>query len=154
MNEAIDQSSRELHACVVPWREGASLLLPNAVIAETLYHLEIIPLANESSWIQGGVEWRGQTVPLVSFDGVPDLPARVTDETRRVLICHTLSFSEEHAYVAIDFFRLPRLVFIDESSFSVVEEGRETNDWPFVARIDVRGSVAYVLDMEKLCGLF
>lgn len=153
MNKAIEQAGKELHACVVPWRQGCNLLLPGAVVAETLYHLEIIPLQHESKWIQGGVEWRGKAVPLVSFDTMTDIPAPVTDETRRVLICHTLSFHKEYAHIAIDFYRLPRMLFVDESTFSVVEEARETDRWPFVAKIDIRGSISYVLDMEKLCSL-
>ncbi|MBL4583912.1 MAG: chemotaxis protein CheW [Pseudomonadales bacterium] len=151
MTESRQQNIRELHACVVPWREDCSLLVPGAMIAETLYHLDNSPLQHGSPWVDGGVEWRGQIVPLVTFDDVPDLPKKVTDETRRVLICHTLSYSNEHAYIALEFYRLPRLLFIDESSFSVVDESSASEVWPFVAKIDIRESIVYVLDMEKLC---
>ncbi|MBV1914727.1 MAG: chemotaxis protein CheW [Pseudomonadales bacterium] len=154
MTEAISQAARQLHAYYVPWRESCNLLLPATVVAEILYHLEIIPLEHDSPWVQGGVEWRGLTVPLVSFNEVDDIPAEAKGETRRVLICRTLSFNDRYAYVAIDFYRLPRMLFVDESSLVVLEEGMGSSEWPFVATVvDIRGNTIYVLDMEKLSNL-
>lgn len=153
MNEATNETARELHAYFVPWRDDCNLLLPASVVAEILYHLEIIPMEHHSPWVQGGVEWRGLTVPLVSFNDVADLPAEAIGETRRVLICRTLSFHEQYSYVAIDFYRLPQMLFVDESSLVVLEKGRDSLDWPFVATVDIRGNTVYVLDMEKLSQL-
>lgn len=159
MTELATQSIRELHACIIPWRSDCNLLLPGTIIADTLYHLDVVPFVHESDWVNGGVEWRGQTIPLISFDQVPGLPAPVEDENRRALICHTLSFNKQHAYIAIDFYRLPRLLFVDEASIEILEgpstnsAGDEDSSWPFFAKAEVRGSNSYILDMKKLCSL-
>jgi len=46
------------------------LLLPNAAVAEIVPIKNIINVANKPAWMLGYLDWRGNSVPLVSFEAM------------------------------------------------------------------------------------
>ena len=153
MTEAIKQKKHEIQAYIVPWRVDCSLLLPTTVVAEVLQHMEVSPAATGADWIEGVIRWRGLLVPMLSFDAVAGIHPKVTNKKNRMLICRSSSYSDTYPFVAISFYGLPRLVFLSESSLQVLESDNETHEWPFIAKVDIEGTVVYIPDIEKLCRL-
>ena len=153
MTEAIKQKKNEIQAYIVPWRVDCSLLLPTTVVAEVLQHMEVLPAATDTDWIEGEIRWQGLLIPILSFDAVAGIHAKVTNEKNRILICRSSSYSDTYPFVAINFYGLPRLVFLSESSLQVLENNDETDEWPFIAKVDIEGTVVYIPDIEKLCSL-
>jgi len=47
-----------------------SLLLPNAAVAEIVPIKNIINVANKPPWMLGYLDWRGNSVPLISFEAM------------------------------------------------------------------------------------
>lgn len=46
------------------------LLLPNAAVAEIVPIKNIINVANKPPWMLGYLDWRGNSVPLISFEAM------------------------------------------------------------------------------------
>jgi len=46
------------------------LLLPNATVAEIVPIKNIINVANKPAWMLGYLDWRGNSVPLISFEAM------------------------------------------------------------------------------------
>ncbi len=151
MSETTSQDERKVQVIIVPWRVNCNLLLPNEVVAEVLYHLDVVSSGNDTDWINGEVMWHDRSIPIVNFDSIAELPPQVSNETRRVLICRTASYSNSHEYIAIDYYRLPRLMIIRESNLEITEEGRDDNEWPFLAKVNILETETFVLDIDKLC---
>lgn len=155
MANTAQQSNRQVQVHLVPWRENCSLILPSAAVAEVIYHMDTLNASVSNEWIKGVISWRGLAVPLVSFDSLADaLPAPITDESCRLLICRSLDESSPYTHFAIEFYRLPRHMLVFEDSFEHIISGAQPErDWPFIARGELAKGDVFVLDIDALVSL-
>jgi len=56
--------------CIALSINEAKLLLPNAAVAEIVPIKNIINVANKPAWMLGYLDWRGNSVPLISFEAM------------------------------------------------------------------------------------
>lgn len=149
------QGGRQVQVHIVPWRENCSLILPSAVVAEVIYHVDTLTPTASSEWIRGVISWRGLAVPLVSFEPLKHvLPEPITGESRRLLVCRSLDESSPYTHFAIEFYRLPRHMLVFEDSFEQIVGGvQPEHDWPFIARAQLAKGDVFVLDIDKLVNL-
>lgn len=124
------------------------LVLPNVTIAEIVNAEEAQPLANAPEWFIGMVSWRGQTVPLISFERLNGDLAQAPPPGGQVAILNGISGREELPFYALMCNGIPRQARIvaedlardDESEAGHVE----------LSRVRLSGEAGVIPDLEVI----
>lgn len=59
----------QILSCVMIPLKGRQLLLPNVSIAEVVDHIDTIADDDAPQWLAGQLQWRGQQLPVISYEG-------------------------------------------------------------------------------------
>ena len=139
----------EIRSVLIPLQQG-QLLLPNALVAEVVGYQAPEPVADVPDWLLGQVEWRQQSVPLVSFERVMGQPAAAEGGRRaRLAICYALGGNPQRPYIALLAHAIPRLVRVSEENIVSAAEPQELG--PQVLRqVEVNGEPALIPDMDAI----
>lgn len=84
------EKSQQLSCVLIPVRDR-TLLLPNVTIAEIVdYDLET--RSSDTNWLLGWIQWRGVSLPVISFEATDGNQAAEPDGRRgRILVINTLT---------------------------------------------------------------
>lgn len=108
MAAVMNQDTVDISCVVIPTGNSV-LLLPNVCVAEILPWRRIKPLADQPDWCLGLLGWRGESVPVVSFDrfnGDPNGP----DSGRCLVVMNRARRESGRAFYAFVAQGLPRIL--------------------------------------------
>ncbi|MBL4711566.1 MAG: chemotaxis protein CheW, partial [Gammaproteobacteria bacterium] len=73
--------------CVIFTLRKENVIVPNALVAEIISVKEVVKSENSPRWLLGNMSWRGEDVPLLSFEaaGGQDFP-KVNLNTQAVVL--------------------------------------------------------------------
>lgn len=142
------EAAEELYSLLVPLAE-TRLIVPRVCVAEVTGLGQLHLLEEAPDWLVGKVGWKGNEVPLVSFEAASGGESPEIGSRTRAVIFHAIS--ELHGgYFAIMSQGLPQLVRINPE----VVEPDETADWPdpapVICRIRMINEYPVVPDLERL----
>lgn len=127
----------------------ADILLPSAAVAEIVPIKNLINVANKPSWMLGYLDWRGNSVPLVSFEamGGVRMPSLSSGSVKAAIL---FSIGEDRHFPFISI-----LVQGAPGSLSVDEEGivpiSENITHPAIEQKVMIADTTYsVISLEKL----
>lgn len=88
--------------CVILKINGDELLMPNASVAEIVPIKNIINVANKPNWMLGYLDWRGHSVPLISFEAMGNvrMPSLATG-TVKAAILFSIGEDNDFPYMSI-----------------------------------------------------
>jgi chemosensory pili system protein ChpC len=74
--------------CIILKINDDELLMPNASVAEIVAIKNIINVANKPGWMLGYLDWRGHSVPLISFEamGGVRMPSLATGNVKAAVL--------------------------------------------------------------------
>lgn len=74
--------------CVILKINDDELLMPNASVAEIVPIKNIINVANKPGWMLGYLDWRGHSVPLISFEAMGNvrMPSLATGKVKAAVL--------------------------------------------------------------------
>jgi len=74
--------------CVILKVNANELLMPNASVAEIVPLKNIINVANKPGWMLGYLDWRGHSVPLISFEAMGNvrMPSLATGDVKAAIL--------------------------------------------------------------------
>lgn len=148
MNARAAEQVREIRGVLIPLA-GDQLLLPNALVAEVVNYQTPHPIAGAPAWLKGNIGWRGEIVPLVSMEGLMQIPEGTAGHRARIVICNGLGGNPHLAYVGLIAQSIPRLVRVTADN---LEPGPRANfqipGCLAVARI--AGETASIPDIDAL----
>jgi len=109
--------------CVVLTINEAELLLPNAAVAEIIPIKNIINVANKPAWMLGYLDWRGQSVPLVSFEtlGGVRMPSLATGSVKAAVL-FSIGEDKNFPYLSILIQGAPAVIKVKPSDLVVNKE--------------------------------
>ncbi len=115
------QKAEEIYSLIVPMLEH-DLLVPNVSVAELVPMGKIDqPDEKHPEWFIGAFDWRGERVPLLSFEQANgDSQSSITSQSR-VAIFNTLSDNPQMPFIGIVVQGIPRLTHIKSEELSEVE---------------------------------
>lgn len=135
--------------CVILKINGDELLMPNASVAEIIPIKNIINVANKPGWMLGYLDWRGNSVPLISFEamGGVRMPSLATGNVKAAIL-FSIGEDSQFPYLSI-------LMQDAAKTISVKEEdllsNMEENNHPAVEEKVMLGDESYsVINLEKL----
>lgn len=139
----------EVRSVLIPLQQG-QLLLPNALVAEVVAYQPPKPLADAPEWLLGQVEWRQQSVPLVSYERVIGQSAEAAGGRRaRLAICYALGGDSRCPYIALLAHSIPRLVRVSEGNIALAEEPQELGV-QVLRQVEVNGEPALIPDLDAI----
>lgn len=108
MAAVMNQDTLDISCVVIP-AGNTTLLLPNVCVAEILPWRRIKPLADQPEWCLGLLGWRGESVPVVSFDRFNG-DSNGAERGRCLVVMNRARRAESRAFYALVAQGLPRIL--------------------------------------------
>ena len=141
--------SDQVRSLLVPLRD-VNMLLPNIVVAEVSNYQMPSKQPNMPEWILGNIEWRGQTIPVISLEVLCGPKARVNLVQSRLLIVNSVRRDSPLRFYAILAAGLPRLMLFDDKQAGSIEP---SNIPELLCRVYIDRQCAVIPDLDYLQGL-
>lgn len=144
-----DTTTRTLPCVLIPMNQR-QLLLPNVSIAEVVDHDASLEAGDDRPWLAGYLEWRGQKLPVISYEGANQQEAVMPETGRgRIVVLNTIGPDHD---------RLPFMAVITRGipSQSRLEpeqlQGREAeeNGPADLMQVELEGELVWIPDLEYL----
>src|SRR5690554_2018723 len=144
----MNENSQTLPCVMIPMTDR-QLLLPNVSIAEVVDFNSTDPGANPPDWLVGYLDWRGQTLPVISYDAANGGALTVPGENRgRIIVLNTLGPDDNKAPVmALVTQGIPGQARLDESQVRKLDGEPGPAD---LMLVDVDGEAAWIPNLEYL----
>lgn len=114
--------------CVILPQFQGSLLLPRASVVEVVDGRDLDIVVDLQGGVIGKMQWRGWTVPLVSFEAASSgsIP-KFNSETKSVIL-HSLADDSTRPYIALTVQGNPKTIEVQDSHLKVIPNA-ESNDF-------------------------
>lgn len=135
--------------CVILKINGDELLMPNASVAEIVPIKNIINVANKPGWMLGYLDWRGHSVPLVSFEAMGNvrMPSLATG-TVKAAILFSIGEDSDFPFLSILMQDAPTVVNVKEED---IISNKEEITHPAIEDKVMMGDGTYsIVNIEKL----
>lgn len=135
--------------CIVLKTNSDELLLPNAAVAEIIPIKNIINVANKPNWMLGYLDWRGNSVPLVSFEamGGARMPSLASGEIKAAIL-FSISDDKSFPYMSILTSGSPTIVNVNEAD--IVQNKEEIVHPAIENKIMLSKGNYSIMNLEKL----
>ena len=135
----------ELSILLIPLADR-QLVLPNVAVAEIISYSAPSPDEGTALWSLGQIEWRSESIPLISLEQLNDASITQQPSNDRIIVINGIVDSEQLPYCALVVAGVPRQMRIGRSE--IIEfEGREIG--PAEKRwVSVNGEQAVIPDLD------
>ena len=137
--------------CMILTLKKENVLVPSAVVAEIVSVENIEALPDSPAWLIGKFKWRGDDVPLVSFEVASGHDVQPNRRSTQVAVLHILNSetSLEEPYVGLMISGVPHLTGFSAKQIKADENA--STDHPMVAqRVRVNGVSMGILDIDAM----
>jgi len=134
--------------CLLLPQKTSTLLLPNTAVAEVTDYFPPETTDHSPDWLLGLLSWRGQNVPLVSFESF--FSGSAEQETpRQIAVLNSLNGNPEVPFIAVTISDLPRLALVSPSEIAYVEGGDKEDDAEVIlARMNFSGEFVVIPNID------
>ena len=135
--------------CLILKINSDELLMPNASVAEIVPIKNIINVANKPGWMLGYLDWRGHSVPLVSFEAMGNvrMPSLATGNVKAAIF-FSIGENSNFPYISILVQDAPSIVNVKEED---IISNKEEITHPAIADKVITAEGSYsIIDLEKL----
>ncbi|MDH5485414.1 MAG: chemotaxis protein CheW [Gammaproteobacteria bacterium] len=144
MSEATDQIK-----CVLLAINEDSILLPNTALAEIIPIRNMINVANKPNWMLGYLDWRGQPVPLVSFEAIGGvrMPSLASGNVKAAVV-YSIRSGSKFPFISFLVQGEPKVLSLHATD---VIASKEPVEHPAIdQKVMVKEDMASIIDLEKL----
>ena len=135
--------------CVLLTVNEDRIILPNAAIAEIVPIRNIINVANKPDWMLGYLDWRGNSVPLVSFEsmGGVRMPSLATGNVKAAVV-YAIGGDKSFPFMSFLVQGAPQILNLFETD--VLENKEDIHHPAIEQKVIAKGETASVLDLNRL----
>lgn len=135
--------------CVLLTVNEDLLVMPNAAIAEIIPIVNIINVANKPNWMLGYLDWRGNSVPLVSFEalGGVRMPSLASGNVKAAVM-YSISDDKSFPFMSILVQGAPKVINVDVKS--AIENKQPINHPAIEQKVMLQDNDASIVDLDKL----
>ena len=144
----------QIKCLLLPLANQTKLVIPNNLVAEILFDQTAQQSADiKPSWMIGHISWRGQNLPLLSFEELCNITCgSAPNTTGHCVVLHSLKHREELPFFAIRISSVPSFEYLDESSLSEAFENRVES--PFVEdNVYINGLTSIIPNLDAIADL-
>ncbi|MGH8283412.1 MAG: chemotaxis protein CheW [Gammaproteobacteria bacterium] len=143
------QALEEIYSLLIPYA-GGKLILPRLSVAEVTGYTRPRPLRGVPAWLLGLINWQGQEIPLVSFEGLCGRKIPERANRTRVAIMFTIGGLMEPPVFALMTQGYPYLVRVNATVLSVDAEEAFSEDAPVLNRVRMANERPVIPDLELI----
>lgn len=144
-----DTTTRTLPCVLIPMN-NRQLLLPNVSIAEVVDHNADLAGGKGHDWLAGYLDWRGQKLPVISYEGANQQGAVIPGAGRgRIVVLNTIGPNHDKLpFLAIVTQGIPSQTRLEPSQV----HGREEADQgpADLMQVDLEGEPVWIPNLEYL----
>jgi len=125
------------------------LLIPNASIVEIVPIRNIINVANKPKWILGYLDWKGNSIPLVSIETMAGvhMPSLASGDVKAVVV-YAHGGDKDLTFISFLVQGTPTIVNVFETDLLLDEQAIDN---PVIShRLTLKDEQVSLLDFEKL----
>ena len=140
---------QEVYSLLIPVT-GAKLIVPRVSVAEVTGFLRPKPVRNAPEWLMGLINWQGQEIPLVSFEGLCGRKVPERANRTRIAVTHAIGEQLNPPVIAILTQGYPYLVRVNPAVLSVDTENDFGTDGPVLNRVRMANERPFIPDLEAI----
>jgi len=135
--------------CIIMKINGDELLMPNASVAEIVPIRNIINVANKPDWMLGYLDWRGKSVPLISFEalGGVRMPSLASGNVKAAIL-FSIGEDKNFPYISILMQDAPSVVNVKEED--VISNKEEISHPAVLDKVMLADGIYSIINLEKL----
>ncbi|MGI9280522.1 MAG: chemotaxis protein CheW [Endozoicomonas sp.] len=126
------------------------LLLPASCIADVVDYSRPSGGSQENKWFLGEIDWRGQTVPLISFERINGGRFAEFSATARIAVMHSSTGNEQLPFYGMVIQGIPQELDLNAGDIQLVNETDSIAGSAETSRVTVRDIPAAIPDLEQL----
>lgn len=136
-------------SCVLVPVAGRQLLLPNVSIAEVVDYACQEPGPDTPDWLAGRLDWRGQNLPVISYDVANGGYLQVPGESRgRIVVLNSISDSNKQLrFLALMTQGIPSQIRVTRGQIRQLDAETGPAD---LMQVDTDGETAWIPNLEYL----
>jgi chemosensory pili system protein ChpC len=147
---AEQQQFDEVYSLLIPFA-GGKMILPRLSITEVTGFLRPKAVRGAPDWLLGLINWQGQEIPLVSFEGLCGRKVPERANRTRIAVAHAIGEMINPPLFAILTQGYPYLVRVNPAVLSVDPENDfGANDGPVLNRVRMANERPYIPDLEAI----
>lgn len=135
--------------CVLLTINNEKLVLPNTAVAEIVPIRNIINVANKPVWMLGYLDWRGNSVPLVSFEalGGVHMPSLASGDVKAAVV-YAIGDNKDFSYMSLLMQGAPQVVKVTATDLIATHEATQN---PAVdQKLMINNEPVSLVNLEKL----
>ncbi len=140
--------------CVLIALNGDTLLLPNAVVAETVGQDALIRRDHHAHWHLGALEWNRQSVPALCFEVLNGAATQPLVKRSRLVVLHALSNPLDADSTVAPFALLsqgyPHLITVTRDALQPLPLRADDDPALVLTRVRIGSSEALIPDLDAL----
>lgn len=125
------------------------LLLPNVTIAEIIHHRVPKQPDDMPTWFLGLLDWRGQKVPMISFEALNDEPFVADNRRQNIAVLNGISNTEKLPFMAMLTQGAPRLLRLNADEVATIEGGETTGPAELML-VSANGEQAVIPNLDTI----
>lgn len=147
-----DITTQTLHCVLIPVH-NRQLLLPNVSIAEVVDHETTLTGTDGQPWLAGYLDWRGQTLPVVSYEGANGQEATHPETGRgRIVVLNTIGpHHDQLPFMAIVTRGIPSQARLEAEQLQAQESADKGP--ADLMQVELEGEQVWIPNLEYLEGL-
>ena len=147
----------ELIKCVILTLRKENVVIPNALVAEIISVKDVVEGKNTPDWFLGNMNWRGEDVPLLSFEAAAgDEVSKVNLNTQAVVLYAVGKGGEdvESPYLGLVMSGVPHVSRFAREQITIDSESEDQEKHPMVAqRVRINGARVSILDVDAMVSM-
>jgi len=141
---------QEVYSLLIPFA-GGKMIVPRVSITEVTGFLRPKAVRNAPDWLLGLVNWSGQEIPLLSFEGMCGRKVPERANRTRIAVAHAIGEQINPPFFAILTQGYPYLVRVNPAVLSVDPENDfGSGDGPVLNRVRMANERPYIPDLEAI----
>ena len=146
---AEQQQFDEVYSLLIPFA-GGKMILPRVSITEVTGFLRPKAVRGAPEWLLGLINWQGQEIPLVSFEGLCGRKVPERANRTRIAVAHAIGEQLNPPLFAVLTQGYPYLVRVNSAVLSTDPENDFSEDAPVLNRVRMANERPYVPDLEAI----
>ncbi len=148
-------NNKELIKCVILTLRKENVIVPNELIAEIVSVKNVETGDSSADWFLGRMNWRGASVPLLSFEAAGGEDVSKVNLNTQAVILYAVGAgvkAENYPYLGLVMSGVPHVSHFSREQIKSDEE--EVDEHPMVAqKVRINGASVSILDVDEMVGM-
>lgn len=145
-------NNKELIKCVILTLRKENVIVPNGLIAEIVSVKDVEAQNDSVDWLLGRMNWRGESVPLLSFEAAGGEDVSKVNLNTQAVILYAVGAGEKaenYPYLGLVMSGVPHVSHFSREQMRSDDEA--FNDHPMVAqKVRINGASVSILDVDVM----